>query len=103
MQVVDAGVVLQRCALEIRLRIELPPLSGELFERFRPSVERCQAAGPLERTNLGLERLRVSVRVERSVPFPPIGLVPPDAVDGVARPISTLTLSSFDHGDNRRR
>ena len=97
----EVRVGAQRRALEVRARIDLPPLLDERRERLLAGVEVAQCVRALEQPQLGLEGARVADPVEGLAALRSRLVAPPHAPHGVAGPVAAASLSLLDHGPAR--
>src|SRR6266516_2426182 len=94
MPVPKTRVAAERSRREIRRRVELPPLLGEVGKRFPPAREQVQIAGALAPHDLGLECVRVPLATDNLGARPTLLVAPTHPPDS-----ATLPLDPFDaHG-----
>jgi hypothetical protein len=87
----------QRPPLEVRRRVDLPPLGREVGERLFPGVEGGQVVRASRDAHLRIEVPRVALAVERPAALRARLVPPADPVDGVRRSVTAAALAALDH------
>jgi len=86
----EAGVAAQRSRRQVRNGIELPPLLRELGQRFPPTCEQVEVAGPLAPHDLGVKGFGVPLAADDLRPRLSLVVAPADSPDDAALALDSL-------------
>jgi hypothetical protein len=90
----EPRVAAQRPGREVRHRVDLPPLFGELGESFAPAIEQVKVAGSLAPHDLRVEGLGVALATDHLRPRPPLLVAPAHPPDRAALPFDPFNAHS---------
>jgi hypothetical protein len=96
MRVPERRVHLEGAALEVRHRVEPPPLLDELGDGLSSGgVELSEALGALEGPDLCLEGAHVGGSTEGAIALDTRAVVPADSPDAIGAPVLGATLATL--------